>query len=131
MNFQDELAKTVKDYLGEDLDEKIIKDGHVNIIQGYFEGLRRKIGTVKSQSYNIVPWSTDSKFLIEDITFNTRVNTENNTIEVTKVIDGKTTPIDTIIVQDGELIAVNRNEKFTTEILEEYLRETFGEKLGL
>lgn len=59
------------------------------------------------------------------------MNTENNTIEVTKVIDGKTTPIDTIIVQDGELIAVNRNEKFTTEILEEYLRETFGEKLGL
>lgn len=55
------------------------------------------------------------------------MNTENNTIEVTKVIDGKTTPIDTIIVQDGELIAVNRNEKFTTEILEEYLRETFGE----
>lgn len=25
MNFQDELAKTVKDYLGEDLDEKLLK----------------------------------------------------------------------------------------------------------
>ncbi|MEC2477677.1 DUF3942 family protein, partial [Bacillus cereus] len=72
-----------------------------------------------------------SKFTVENITFETNVNTEKNTIEVTKEIDGERTPIDTIIVQDGELVALDRNEKFTIEILEDYLREAFGEKLGL
>ncbi|WP_374216524.1 DUF3942 family protein [Bacillus bingmayongensis] len=29
------------------------------------------------------------------------------------------------------MFALGRNEKFTTKILEDYLRETFSEKLGL
>ncbi len=131
MSFQTELAERAKQYLGEDLDEKILKEGHLNQIYPYFSSLKEKIGSVKNPNYYLVSHVYSSKFTVENITFETNVNTEKNTIEVTKEIDGERTPIDTIIVQDGELVALDRNEKFTIEILEDYLREAFGEKLGL
>ncbi|ANN30462.1 hypothetical protein A9498_01540 [Bacillus thuringiensis serovar coreanensis] len=131
MSFQDELATAIKGYLGEDLDEKIIRDGHEEKIFSYLVGLKTKVGTVKNENYNFALGRVDTECTIEDVTLKTKVNTENNTIEVTKVIDGEITSLDTIIVQDGELFAVGRNEKFTTQIFEEYFRETFGEKLGL
>ncbi|KAB2423900.1 MULTISPECIES: DUF3942 family protein [Bacillus] len=130
MSFQTEFAERAKQYLGEDLDEKIIKDGHLNQICYYLKDLKEEIGTVKNSNYSLFPSAHQSEFTIENILFKTNVNTENNSIEVIKIIDGETTPIDTIIVQGGELFAVDRNEKFTTELFESYLRETFGEKLG-
>lgn len=39
--------------------------------------------------------------------------------------------LDTIVAKDRELFALGRNEKFSAQILEYYLYDTFGEKLGL
>ncbi|MCT4571999.1 hypothetical protein N3930_31465, partial [Bacillus thuringiensis] len=47
MSFQTELAERAKQYLGEDLDEKILKEGHLNQIYPYFSSLKEKIGSVK------------------------------------------------------------------------------------
>ncbi|WP_242311357.1 DUF3942 family protein [Bacillus cereus group sp. BfR-BA-01331] len=131
MNFQAEFIKKAKYFLGEDLDEKIITDGHSKLISDYVLLMEKGIGTVKNHNFKIGAGHIYSRVNIDGIEFYTKVNNENNTIEVTKTINGEVTSLDTIVVQDGELFALGRNEKFTTVILEDYLRETFGEKLGL
>ncbi len=131
MSFQNKFAEKAKQYLGEDLDEKIVSDGHFNIIYLYLNELKRKVAKVKNPNYSIIEYGTESTFVIENVTLRTKVNTDNNTIEISKIDDEEKTSLDTIVVQDGELFAVGRNEKFTTEVFEEYLREAFGEKLGL
>lgn len=46
-------------------------------------------------------------------------------------MDNVLIPLDTIVAKDRELFALGRNEKFSVQILEYYLYDTFGEKLGL
>ncbi|MEX0377969.1 DUF3942 family protein, partial [Bacillus sp. S4] len=55
----------------------------------------------------------------------------SNIIEITKIVDNVVIPLDTIVAKDRELFALGRNEKFSAQILEYYLYDTFGEKLGL
>lgn len=131
MSFQDQLATAMKKYLGEDLDETIIKDGYETDIFNYLVQLKKKVGAVQNESYDFTLSWTESKCTIEDVTLEVKIKTENNTIVIEKIVDGEVSSLDAIIVQDGELFAVGRNEKFTTQVFEEYLRETFGEKLGL
>ncbi|PGK77776.1 DUF3942 family protein [Bacillus thuringiensis] len=131
MSFQTEFAERAKQLLGEDLDEKIIKDQHNKVISDYLVPIRESIGTVQNQNYKFHIGMHSSQVVIDNVGFQTEVKTENNTIIIEKMVDGESSPLDTIVVQDGELFALGRNEKFTTEILEDYLRETFGEKLGL
>ncbi|HDR7704611.1 TPA: DUF3942 family protein [Bacillus thuringiensis] len=131
MSFQDQLATAMKKYLGEDLDETIIKDGYETDIFNYLVQLKKKVGAVQNESYDFSLSWTESKCTIEDVTLEVKIKTENNTIVIEKIVDGEVSSLDAIIVQDGELFAVGRNEKFTTQVFEEYLRETFGEKLGL
>ncbi|MEF7657883.1 DUF3942 family protein [Bacillus thuringiensis] len=131
MSFQTEFAERAKQLLGEDLDEKIIKDQHNKLISDYLVPIRESIGTVQNQNYKFHIGMHSSQVVIDNVEFKTEVKTENNTIIIEKMVDGESSPLDTIVVQDGELFALGRNEKFKTEILEDYLRETFGEKLGL
>ncbi|MGH0610752.1 hypothetical protein CN470_20685 [Bacillus cereus] len=131
MSFQNEFAERAKQYLGEDLDEKIIKDQHNKMISDYLVPIRKGIGTVQNQNYKFHIGMHSSQIVIDNVEFRTEVNTENNTISIEKIVDGEFSSLDTIVVQDEELFAVGRNEKFTTELLVSYLRETFGEKLGL
>ncbi|MDK3014510.1 MULTISPECIES: DUF3942 family protein [Bacillus] len=131
MSFQNKFAERAKQYLGEDLDEKIIKDQHNKMISDYLVPIRKGIGTVQNQNYKFHIGMHSSQIVIDNVEFRTEVNTENNTISIEKIVDGEFSSLDTIVVQDEELFAVGRNEKFTTELLASYLRETFGEKLGL
>lgn len=131
MSFRDDFATRLKDYLEDDKDKEIIKDGHREIIFQYLYFLEIKIGHVKNPNFSFLTSSRRSHIIIENIEFLTKVNTKNNIIEVTKVVDNVVIPLDTIIIQEGELFALGCNARFTTEILKSYLRETFGEKLGL
>lgn len=72
-----------------------------------------------------------SHIVLENIEFKTEVNVESNIIEITKIVDNVVIPLDTIVAKDRELFALGRNEKFSVQILEYYLYDTFGEKLGL
>ena len=72
-----------------------------------------------------------SHIVLENIEFKTEVNVESNIIEITKIVDNVVIPLDTIVARDKELFALGRNEKFSAQILEYYLFNTFGEKLGL
>ncbi|MEY8351172.1 DUF3942 family protein [Bacillus cereus] len=131
MSFPDEFAIKIKEYLEDEKDKKIIKNGHRDVIYQHLYELEVKIGFIKNPNFNFFTSGRRTHIVIENIEFKTEVHTENNIIEITKIVDEVVTPLDTIIVKDGELFAIGRNEKFTTEILEDYLRETFSKKLGL
>ncbi|EMA6343072.1 DUF3942 family protein [Bacillus cytotoxicus] len=131
VSFLDEFAKGVKEYLENEKNEKMVKDGHRDVIFRYLYQLEIKIGVVRNPDFSFFTSGLRSHIVVENIEFKTEVNTEHNIIEITKIVDKVATSLDTIIVQDGELFALGRNEKFTTKILEDYLREVFSEKLGL
>ena len=62
-----------------------------------------------------------SHIVLENIEFKTEVNVKSNIIEITKIVDNVVIPLDTIVAKDRELFALGRNEKFSVQILEQYL----------
>ncbi|MGR5874652.1 DUF3942 family protein [Bacillus pacificus] len=131
MDFRFEFTTKVKEYLDDEKDEKIIKDGHRDIIFQYLYPLESEIGIYKNPNFTFLHQGRRSHIVLENIEFKTEVNVKSNIIEITKIVDNVVIPLDTIVAKDRELFALGRNENFSVQILEQYLFETFGEKLGL
>ncbi|MES9784725.1 DUF3942 family protein [Bacillus thuringiensis] len=131
MDFRFEFTTKLKEYLDDEKDEKIIKDGHRDVIFHYLYALETEIGVVKNPNFTFFASGRRSHIVLENVEFKTEVNVKNNIIEIVKIVDNVVIPLDTIVAKDRELFALGRNEKFSVQILEQYLFDTFGEKLGL
>ena len=131
MDFRFEFTTKLKEYLDDEKDEEIIKDGHRDVIFHYLYALETEIGVVKNPNFTFFASGRRSHIVLENVEFKTEVNVKSNIIEITKIVDNVAIPLDTIVAKDRELFALGRNEKFSVQILEQYLFDTFGEKLGL
>ncbi|HDR8467385.1 TPA: DUF3942 family protein [Bacillus cereus] len=131
MDFRFEFTTKLKEYLDDEKDEKIIKDGHRDVIFHYLYALETEIGVVKNPNFTFFASGRRSHIVLENVEFKTEVNVKSNIIEIKKIVDNVAIPLDTIVAKDRELFALGRNEKFSVQILEQYLFDTFGEKLGL
>lgn len=131
VDFRFEFTTKLKEYLDDEKDEKVIKDGHRDIIFHYLYALESEIGVVKNPNFTFFASGRRSHIVLENIEFKTEVNVKSNIIEITKIVDNVAIPLDTIVAKNRELFALGRNEKFSVQILEQYLYDTFGEKLGL
>ncbi|WP_242292885.1 DUF3942 family protein [Bacillus cereus group sp. BfR-BA-01441] len=131
MDFRFEFTTKLREYLDDEKDEKIIKDGHRDVIFHYLYALETEIGVVKNPNFTFFASGRRSHIVLENVEFKTEVNVKSNIIEITKIVDNVAIPLDTIVAKDRELFALGRNEKFSVQILEQYLFDTFGEKLGL
>ena len=131
VDFRFEFTTKVKEYLDDEKDEKIIKDGHRDIIFQYLYPLESEIGIYKNPNFTFFASGRRSHIVLENIEFKTEVNVKSNIIEITKIVDNVVIPLDTIVAKDRELFALGRNEKFSVQILEQYLFVIFVEKLGL
>ncbi|MHA4109319.1 DUF3942 family protein [Bacillus cereus] len=131
MDFRFEFTTKLKEYLDDEKDEKIIKDGHRDVIFHYLYALETEIGVVKNPNFTFFASGRRSHIVLENVEFKTEVNVKSNIIEIIKIVDNVAIPLDTIVAKDRELFALGRNEKFSVQILEQYLFDTFGEKLGL
>ncbi|MBV6679966.1 DUF3942 family protein [Bacillus thuringiensis] len=131
MDFRFEFTTKLKEYLDDEKDEKIIKDGHRDVIFHYLYALETEIGVVKNPKFTFFASGRRSHIVLENVEFKTEVNVKSNIIEITKIVDNVAIPLDTIVAKDRELFALGRNEKFSVQILEQYLFDTFGDKLGL
>ncbi|WP_141538482.1 DUF3942 family protein [Bacillus cereus] len=131
MDFRFEFTTKLKEYLDDEKDEKIIKDGHRDVIFNYLYALETEIGVVKNPNFTFFASGRRSHIVLENVEFKTEVNVKSNIIEITKIVDNVVIPLDTIVAKDRELFALGRNEKFSVQILEQYLFDTFGDKLGL
>ncbi|MED3484969.1 DUF3942 family protein [Bacillus toyonensis] len=127
MSFKTEFAKRAKEYLGEDMSEKIIIDAHRELFDFFYE-IKEEIGTVNNPNYEFGIMRGDNySITMEDISFEVRVNKETNTLD----IKGNSEMLDQIIVKDGTPYSEKLEREFDTNILELYLKGTFGGKLGL
>ncbi|MGX5583971.1 DUF3942 family protein [Bacillus thuringiensis] len=131
MDFRFEFTTKLKEYLDDEKDEKIIKDGHRDVIFHYLYALETEIGVVKNPNFTFFASGRRSHIVLENVEFKTEVNVKSNIIEITKIVDNVAIPLDSIVAKDRELFALGRNEKFSVQILEQYLFDTFGDKLGL
>lgn len=131
MDFRFEFKTKLKEYLDDEKDEKIIKDGHRDVIFHYLYALETEIGVVKNPNFTFFASGRRSHIVLENVEFKTEVNVKSNIIEITKIVDNVAIPLDTIVAKDRELFALGRNGKFSVQILEQYLFDTFGDKLGL
>ncbi|MDR2992590.1 MAG: DUF3942 family protein [Bacillus cereus] len=131
MDFRFEFTTKLKEYLDDEKDEKIIKDGHRDMIFHYLYALETEIGVVKNPNFTFFASGRRSHIVLENVEFKTEVNVKSNIIEITKIVDNVAIPLDTIVAKNRELFALGRNEKFSVQILEQYLFDTFGDKLGL
>ncbi|PGX92812.1 hypothetical protein COE39_18930 [Bacillus thuringiensis] len=131
VDFRFEFTTKLKEYLDDEKDEKIIKDGHRDVIFHYLYALETEIGVVKNPNFTFFTSGRRSHIVLENVEFKTEVNVKSNIIEIVKIVDNVVIPLDTIVAKDRELFALGRNEKFSVQILEQYLFDTFGEKLGL
>ncbi|PEB99984.1 DUF3942 domain-containing protein [Bacillus cereus] len=131
VNFRFEFTTKLKEYLDDEKDEKIIKDGHRDVIFHYLYALETEIGVVKNPNFTFFASGRRSHIVLENVEFKTEVNVKSNIIEIVKIVDNVVIPLDTIVAKDRELFALGRNEKFSVQILEQYLFDTFGDKLGL
>ncbi|HDR8193014.1 TPA: DUF3942 family protein [Bacillus thuringiensis] len=131
MDFRFEFTTKLKEYLDDEKDEKIIKDGHRDVIFHYLYALETEIGVVKNPNFTFFASGRRSHIVLENVEFKTEVNVKSNIIEIVKIVDNVVIPLDTIVAKDRKLFALGRNEKFSVQILEQYLFDTFGEKLGL
>ncbi|WP_142322360.1 DUF3942 family protein [Bacillus cereus] len=131
MDFRFEFTTKLKEYLDDEKNEKIIKDGHRDVIFHYLYALETEIGVVKNPNFTFFASGRRSHIVLENVEFKTEVNVKSNIIEIVKIVDNVVIPLDTIVAKDRELFALGRNEKFSVQILEQYLFDTFGDKLGL
>ena len=120
MDFRFEFTTKLKEYLDDEKDEKIIKDGHRDVIFHYLYALETEIGVVKILIL-LFASGRRSHIVLENVEFKTEVNVKSNIIEITKIVDNVAIPLDTIVAKDRELFALGRNEKFSVQILEQYL----------
>ncbi|PEX80782.1 hypothetical protein CN457_02200 [Bacillus cereus] len=131
VDFRFEFTTKLKEYLDDEKNEKIIKDGHRDVIFHYLYALETEIGVVKNPNFTFFASGRRSHIVLENVEFKTEVNVKSNIIEIVKIVDNVVIPLDTIVAKDRELFALGRNEKFSVQILEQYLFDTFGDKLGL
>ncbi|PEC65346.1 DUF3942 family protein [Bacillus toyonensis] len=125
--FQVKFAEKVKEVLGEDMDEKIIKEGHSTLISNYLSPIREKIGTVKKEEeYGFVITNWSSSIKINDTWLSTDTNVVDNSIRIVNHLENGTEEIDKIIVKNGKLFSEKQEKEFDTEMFKSYLKEIFN-----
>ena len=108
MDFRFEFTTKVKEYLDDEKDEKIIKDGHRDMIFQYLYPLESEIGIYQTPNFTFFASGRRSHIVLENIEFKTEVNVKSNIIEITKIVDNVVIPLDTIVAKNRELFALGR-----------------------
>ncbi|HDR3343502.1 TPA: DUF3942 family protein [Bacillus cereus] len=125
-----ETISKLKDYVGEDQEEKLLSE-KFNQLDSIFININKEFSTTGKKS-SLVGWSHEGKFVrIEDRKLEFSFDKKRNVIEVNKVVNSLTTKLlDEIGLKDEELYCTKREEKFTEDIFSEYLNEVFGELIN-
>ncbi|PER45639.1 DUF3942 family protein [Bacillus thuringiensis] len=129
MSNLDQTINKLKVYLGEDAEEKMLREkfGKVKplLIKMYDE-----LKETEKNSFH-ASWLTDTKYVeIEGVKLELHLNKKTNVIEVSKKDESGSTNLDDIILQENELYCVGRGVIFTEDVFNEFLKEVFAEMLG-
>lgn len=129
MSKLDQVIDGLKVYLGEDAEEKVLRE-KFNELRPAFAKMYRELNKSEKGSFK-AEWALDTKFVeIEGVKLELHLDREKNTIEVSKKDDSGSTKLDEIILQNGELYCVGRSVEFTEDVFSDYVSEVFVEILG-
>ncbi|MED1381772.1 MULTISPECIES: DUF3942 family protein [Bacillus cereus group] len=128
-----ELNQTISElevYLGEDQEEKILREKYEQQVGGILHNMRKRFGdNTKNTEWNISTLGDKKRIKIEGNALNFCLNKDTNVIEVEKVAYRLPKRLDEIIIQEGELYCTQKREFFTEEIFNQYLKDAFREIL--
>lgn len=113
MDFWFEFIMKLKEYLDDEKDEKIIKDGYRDVIFYYLYVLEIEIGVVKNFNFIFFVLGRCLYIVLENVEFKIEVNVKSNIIEIIKIVDNVVILLDIIVVKDWELFVFGCNEKFS------------------
>ncbi|PGL61728.1 hypothetical protein CN939_21445 [Bacillus thuringiensis] len=129
MSNLDQTIKTLKAYLGEDAEEKMLREKFKEF-ESVFYKMYVELNTTEKNSFR-ADWVTDTKFVeIEGAKLELHLNKETNVIEVSKKDESGSSKLDDIILQENELYCVGRGVIFTEDVFNVFLKEVFAEILG-
>lgn len=132
MGFDEEFTRKIRETLGIDNDEKILKESFSKIIL-YFNELEKQIGEVEDETF-VIRWLSIHcvlKMRNRELWFIPDYKQNKNEVKVSQVIDGEESIVDVFYVKEGKLYSREKNKEFNIDIVREHLRETFGEIVGL
>ncbi|MBJ7946763.1 DUF3942 family protein [Bacillus cereus group sp. N24] len=129
MSNLDQTINKFKAYLGEDAEEKMLRE-KFNKFQSVFHKMHKELNTAEKSSFN-ASWILDTKFVeVEGVKLELHLNKETNVIEVSKKDESGSTKLDEIVLKENELFCVGRGVNFTEDVFNEFLKEVFVEILG-
>ncbi|WP_306692822.1 DUF3942 family protein [Bacillus cereus] len=130
MNKLNETVSKLKAYVGEDQEEKVLRE-KFNQLNPIFKEIDKQFEK-PSKKEHLVCWSDDRKFIeIENTCLEFSLNQKNNVIEVNKIVNSHSTKsIDEIGLKGEELYCKKREENFTEDVFNDFLNEAFVEILG-
>ncbi|MFJ7558365.1 DUF3942 family protein [Bacillus thuringiensis] len=129
-----ELNQTINElkvYLGEDQEEKNLREKYEQQVGGILHNMRKNFGdNTKNTEWSISTLGDKKRIKIEGNALHFSLNKDKNVIEVEKIVYRLPKILDEIIIQEGELYCTQKREFFTEEIFNQYLKEAFKEILN-
>ncbi|PHB90641.1 hypothetical protein COE98_15825 [Bacillus wiedmannii] len=129
MSKLDQTISKLSAYVGEDREEEVLME-HFDKLTPTFEKIRKQFPKISEKECLVINQREQKYIIIESSRLRLSINKQRNVIDVEKHKGIDVTKLDEIKVQDNELYCVGRGEKFTEDILNDYLSETFVEILG-
>lgn len=129
MSNLDQTIQKFKSYLGEDAEEKMLREKYKEI-ESVFHKMYVELNATEKSSFQ-TEWITDTKYVeVEGVKLELHLNKETNVIEVSKKDESGSSKLDDIILKENELYCTKRGVIFTEEVFNEFLKEVFVEILG-
>ncbi|PFK62348.1 hypothetical protein COJ09_06855 [Bacillus thuringiensis] len=129
MSNLDQTISKLKAYVGEDGEEKVLMEKFKEL-DPIFGKMRNEFPKSSKKEYIVINLNDDKYIKIEGTQLRLFINKQKNIIVVEKHHGGNVTILEEIVLQDNELYCTGRGEKFTNDILNDFMSETFVEILG-
>ncbi|MBJ7966424.1 DUF3942 family protein [Bacillus cereus] len=130
MSGLDQTISELKVYLGEDQEEKILREKYQQQVGSILYDMDKKFGNnTKNTEWHINTLGDKKGIRVEGYGLHFYLKKDTNVIEVEKVAYRLPKKLDEIIIQDGELYCTQKREVFTEEIFNQYLKDAFKEIL--
>ncbi|MFA2810183.1 DUF3942 family protein [Bacillus mycoides] len=129
MSNLNQTINKLKVYLGEDQEEKILRE-KFNELNPIFRKIDEQFPKPSKKNHLVIAHNDNKYVYIENTKLELIIDKERNVIVVYKHENIQSTKLDEIVLQDNELYCTGRGEKFTEDILSAYLNEVFEEFIG-
>ncbi|MGA4461242.1 DUF3942 family protein [Bacillus bombysepticus] len=129
MSNLDQTISKLKAYVGEDSEEKVLMEKFKEF-DPIFGKMRKEFPKFSQKEYVVINLDDDKYIKIEGAQLRLFINKQKNIIVVEKHHGSDMTKLEEIVLQDNELYCTGRGAKFTEDILNDFISETFIEILG-